>query len=69
MSAAVSDLARGLGVGACNASGRDAFRPITGVNFKAELEWVQRRKKKMKKTHKAVLKSSLIMLVLFACCS
>ena len=65
VSAAVSDLARGLGVGACNASGRDAFRPITGVNFKTELEWVH-KEKKMKKIHKSVLRSSLVMLSLLA---
>ena len=65
LSAAVSDLARGLGVGACNASGRDAFRPITGVNFKTELEWVQRRKKKMTKTHKAVLSTLAVLCLLF----
>ena len=65
MSAAVSDLARGLGVGACNASGRNAFRPLTGVNFKTELEWVH-KEKKMKKIHKSVLRSSLVMLSLLA---
>ena len=66
MSAAVSDLGVGLEVGTYNTSGRNAFRPITTVKFRTRTRMDSKEKKKMTKNYKAVLKSSLVMLVLFA---
>ena len=65
LSAAVSDPARGLG-GACNASGRDAFRPITTVKFRTRTRMDSKeKKKKMTKTHKAVLSTLAVLCLLF----
>ena len=65
LSAAVSELARGLG-GACNASGRDAFRPITTVKFRTRTRMDSKeKKKKMTKTHKAVLSTLAVPCLLF----
>ena len=65
MSAAASDLGVGLEVGTYNTSGRNAFRPITTVKFRPRTR-MDSKEKKMTKNYKAVLKSSLVMLVLFA---
>ena len=65
MSAAASDLGVGLGVGTYNTSGRNAFRPITTVKFRTRTR-MDSKEKKMTKTYRTVLKSSLVMLVLFA---
>ena len=64
-SAAASDLGVGLGVGTYNTSGRNAFRPITTVKFRTRTRMDSKEKKKMTKTHKAVLSTLAVLCLLF----
>ena len=65
MSAAVSDLGVGLEVGTYNTSGRNACRPITTVKFRTRTRMDSKEKKKMTKTHKAVLSTLAVLCLLF----